>query len=112
MATRGAHWWLIASALALGGCVAAVIGGSGSGTGAAPAARSSAVSPDSRITAAVQGRLAADPRLKGLSIAVATRGGAVTLAGTVSSSAQRAAAEQVARTVDGVTSVSNTVTVK
>jgi osmotically-inducible protein OsmY len=112
MATRGAHWLLIASMLALGGCVAAVIGGSGSGTAGAPAAGSATVSPDSRITAAVQGRLAADPLLKGLAIAVATRGGAVTLAGTVRSSAQRAAAERAARTVDGVTSVTNTVTVK
>lgn len=111
MATRGAHGLLIASTLALGGCVAAVIGGSGSGT-AAPATRSAAVSTDSRITAAVQGRLAADPELKGLAIAVATRGGAVTLTGTVRSSAQRAAAERAARAVDGVTSVTNTVTVK
>jgi osmotically-inducible protein OsmY len=83
------HWLLIASMLALGGCVAAVIGGSGSGTSGGAPARSSVVSPDSRIR-----RLWAlwpQSRCSGLAIAVAA-GGAVTLTGTVRSSAQRAAA--------------------
>ena len=66
---------------------------------------------DPGITTAVKTRLAADERTSAMKIDVDTREGAVTLSGTVQSSAEKAAAEAVAKSADGVTSVVNNLTV-
>jgi outer membrane lipoprotein SlyB len=90
-------------ALALGGCVSAVVGhggGYGSATPAATAAHS-----DAQLVSEVRARLAAERGLASTAIEVRAREGMVTLSGRVASPAQRAAAERVARLVPGVKAV-------
>ncbi len=85
----------------LAGCVAAVVGNGGD-------ARTSAqISADAATTADVKARMLANAELKPLSISVMTYDGAVTLAGTVNSKAQRETAGRLARGVKGVKSVRN-----
>ena len=63
---------------------------------------------DATITTAVKSKLAADVRLSTLAdIGVETDNGVVTLEGAVESDAIKAAAEDVAESVDGVLRVSN-----
>jgi hyperosmotically inducible protein len=63
---------------------------------------------DAAITTAVKAKLAADVRLSTLAdIGVETENGVVTLEGAVESDATKAAAEDVAESVDGVLRVSN-----
>lgn len=66
---------------------------------------------DAGLTAAVKGRLAADPRVSALNIDVDTQNGIVTLKGNVQDAVAKGAAEEIARTTEGVTDVVNVLTV-
>jgi hyperosmotically inducible periplasmic protein len=68
---------------------------------------------EASITTAVKAKLAADVRLVTLtSVNVDTKGTTVTLSGTVPTVEDSQQAERVAKTVDGVTSVVNILTIK
>lgn len=68
---------------------------------------------DAAIKTAVKAKLAADVRLSTLTnVEVNSTNGVVTLAGQVHNSDERRAAEQVARSVDGVVKVNNNLQVK
>ena len=67
---------------------------------------------DSAITARVKSELLADPNVSGLNVNVTTYDGQVQLSGYVTSDEQRQQAEKIARSVDGVKSVSNDLIVK
>ena len=67
--------------------------------------RAGAVATDAAITTAVKSKLLADPTVGGLKIDVDTRGGVVTLTGTVASRAEANQAVSVARGTDGVSRV-------
>jgi osmotically-inducible protein OsmY len=62
---------------------------------------------DGLITDRVRQRLVSDPEIKGHNVDVETKGGVVTLAGTVETERARAKAEKVTRKVSGVKSVVN-----
>jgi hyperosmotically inducible protein len=66
---------------------------------------------DSLTQARVQQKLLADPALAGSNITPTVSGGVATLAGTVPSDSAKAAAEKTAKSVSGVTSVVNQITV-
>lgn len=66
---------------------------------------------DAALTAAVKGRLAADPEVDALAIDVDTVDGVVTLSGKVDSAAQRDEAAELARGTDGVREVVNRIEV-
>jgi len=92
----------------LAGCATAVIGSSGSSD-----TRSSAqLAADTAISADVKAKLLADASLKPLSISVLTYMGQVTLAGNVNTAEQRDLAGKLARSVKGVKSVRNDLTVR
>lgn len=67
---------------------------------------------DSTITARVKSALVADSRTKGGDINVTTNSGMVQLGGFVDSSNEKAAASEIARSVDGVKNVDNQLDVK
>ena len=68
---------------------------------------------DATIKSAVKAKLAADVRLSTLTnITVNSTNGVVTLAGQVRDESDRMAAEEVARSVDGVVRVNNDLQVK
>lgn len=67
---------------------------------------------DASVTAMVKTQLARDPDISALAINVDTKDGAVTLNGTAPSSTAKARAEEIAKGVDGVKSVSNNLDVK
>ena len=67
---------------------------------------------DALIAAKVTTGLAADKNLSALKIAVDARDGVVTLRGPAPSAAARARAEEIARNVQGVTSVNNQLNVQ
>lgn len=66
---------------------------------------------DAALTAAVKGRLAADPRVSALNINVDTQNGIVTLKGNVENAVAKGAAEEIARTTEGVGDVVNVITI-
>jgi hypothetical protein len=66
---------------------------------------------DPGITTAVKSKLAADERTSAMKIDVDTSEKIVTLNGTVQTEAEKAAAEQIAKSTDGVMSVVNRLTV-
>lgn len=66
---------------------------------------------DATITTKVKAALLADDEVKGLSINVETSGGTVQLTGSAKSDSERQRAEQLAKTVEGVTSVQNSIAV-
>lgn len=72
-----------------------------------PAGEGATTVRDMWITSAVKMRLIADDRTPGLDVNVDTAGGAVTLFGMVPTTAAKAAAEENARKVDGVKTVTN-----
>lgn len=74
--------------------------------------RSGRVAADSTITTKVKAGLVADPDLKGMNISVDTEQGVVMLGGFVASKAEADKAAKLAKSVDGVTSVKNTIKVK
>jgi len=67
---------------------------------------------DAAITAAVSAGLAKDPDLSAIKIDVDTKAGAVSLQGPAPSAAAKERAEQIAKGVQGVTSVDNRLEVK
>lgn len=67
---------------------------------------------DAAITAKVKSQLLSSPEVSGLNVNVTTYRGQVQLSGYVSSTQQRQTAEQIARNVEGVKSVSNDLIVK
>ncbi|MCK7593238.1 BON domain-containing protein [Pseudomarimonas salicorniae] len=66
---------------------------------------------DATITASVKTKLLEDERTEGFDINVDTRNGVVTLRGGADSLADKSAAETLARSVDGVTGVTNLIVV-
>ncbi len=75
-------------------------------------AKAGAQLADAAITAKVKAAFLVDVDVKGLSIDVDTDGGAVVLKGTLDSRAQADKAADIARRIDGVTSVDNRLAVK
>jgi hyperosmotically inducible protein len=69
--------------------------------------RAERVVDDSVITTKVKSVLLADSTVKGLNISVDTVGGTVTLTGTAATQAERAQAEALAASVEGVRGVVN-----
>jgi hyperosmotically inducible periplasmic protein len=67
---------------------------------------------DSVITAGVKTRMLDDERVAGTSITVETMKGTVMLSGFAKSDAEKAAAETIAKSVDGVKAVKNEITVR
>jgi hyperosmotically inducible protein len=67
---------------------------------------------DSVITASVKTRMLEDERVAGTSITVETMKGTVMLSGFAKSEAEKAAAESIATSVDGVKAVKNEITVR
>ncbi|SDZ70230.1 BON domain-containing protein [Variovorax sp. YR752] len=72
----------------------------------------SATVNDAAITASVSAGLAKDPDLSAIKINVDTKAGAVSLKGPAPTAAAKARAEEIAKGVQGVTSVSNQLEVK
>ncbi|MCR6477675.1 BON domain-containing protein [Variovorax sp. ZS18.2.2] len=72
----------------------------------------SATVDDAAITASVSAGLAKDPDLSAIKINVDTKGGAVSLKGPAPTAAAKARAEEIAKGVQGVTSVRNELEVK
>jgi hyperosmotically inducible protein len=83
--------------------------GQAAATGAAESAGT--VATDAAVTTAVKSKLLADPAVGGLKIDVDTRGGIVTLSGTVSTRAEADQAVKLARATDGVDRVVDKLTV-
>lgn len=67
---------------------------------------------DSAITATVKTRMLDDERVAGTSITVETMKGTVMLSGFAKSAAEKAAAESIAKNVEGVKAVKNGITVR
>jgi hyperosmotically inducible protein len=67
---------------------------------------------DASITAAVSTGLAKDPDLSAIKIDVDTKGGQVTLSGPAPTAAAKARAEEIAKSVKGVSAVDNKLEVK
>lgn len=67
---------------------------------------------DATITAKVKSQLLADPDVSALNVNVTTYKGQVQLSGYVENPNQRSKAEQIAKNVNGVKSVSNDLIVK
>ncbi|MDM0068535.1 BON domain-containing protein [Variovorax sp. J31P207] len=67
---------------------------------------------DASITAAVSTGLAKDPDLSAIKIDVDTKGGQVTLSGPAPNAAAKARAEEIAKSVKGVSAVDNRLEVK
>jgi len=72
----------------------------------------SATVDDAAITASVSAGLAKDPDLSAIKIDVDTKGGVVSLKGPAPTAAAKARAEEIAKGVQGVTSVNNQLEVK
>ncbi len=67
---------------------------------------------DAALTQSVKAKIQAAANLAGAKVDVAVKAGVVTLSGTVDNDAAKAAAETVAKGVEGVKSVTNNITVK
>jgi len=67
---------------------------------------------DATLTGNVKAKIASDSGLSTAPVNVETKDGVVTLTGTVNSAADKSRAEQLARSVEGVKSVTNNLTVK
>ena len=67
---------------------------------------------DETLAQNIKAKLSADPRLGSQMINVTAASGVVTLAGTVNTDADKSSAEQIAKGVEGVKSVTNSLTVK
>jgi hyperosmotically inducible protein len=104
----------VAAALALAACSSTRSPNSSSGgTSGSTTSEIKQDSKDSWLTTKVKSALAADVGLKTLTgINVDTTGSVVTLKGSVDTAANKSHAEQVARGVEGVSSVKNELTVQ
>ncbi len=67
---------------------------------------------DSAITSKVKGDFVADDRVSASAVSVETMNGTVLLSGFVKSAAEKAKAEEIARSVKGVKSVKNAIVVR
>ena len=67
---------------------------------------------DDALTQSVQTKIKADPQLATAPISVSTTSGVVSLTGEVISAANKSHAEELAKSVEGVKSVTNNITVK
>lgn len=122
-------WLLAAGVLALGACSktdnetmgqkvdSAVAKSERAGADAKAKTESAAASvagamDDASITAAVSTGLAKDPDLSAIKIEVDTKGGQVTLSGPAPNTAAKARAEEIAKSVKGVSAVDNKLQVK
>lgn len=91
----------------------AILGLTVAGCASQPGTKSTGeVVDDAVITTKVKSALLADPDVSGLAINVDTYKGQVTLTGNVKSGAQIKRAEDIARSMKGVTSVKNNLQVK
>lgn len=107
MKTKSILPTLLALTLTLGACVSI------SGCASTPTSESTGeYIDDSVITTKVKAAFAKDKTVSAMAISVETFKGVVQLSGFVTSSEEKAAAERVARTVKGVTSVVNNITLK
>jgi len=101
----------LAATFALTACEKPVPEGQLSNSAAADAPKDSATLGaaigDTGITAKLKGRLSSDSRLDGSDISVETNNGVVTLSGTAKAGAAKEAAEELARSVEGVEGVDN-----
>jgi hyperosmotically inducible protein len=104
----------VVAAWALSGCAAALIGGAAAGGYYAgkDERTASQIAKDGAITTEVKSKMVADREVKALDVNVDTRENVVILRGTVRTTAQRAAAERVARSAKGVKSVRNELKVR
>ena len=113
---RNARFWVLAAAALAGlsGCAAALIGGAAAGGYYVGKDERSAsrIAEDGAITSAVKSKLIVDRDVKALDVNVDTYDGVVRLSGEVRTSAQRAAAERIAREAKGVKSVKNELRVR
>jgi hyperosmotically inducible periplasmic protein len=102
------------AAWALSGCAAALIGGAAAGGYYAgkDERTASQIAKDGAITTEVKSRMIADKDVKALDVNVDTYENVVILRGTVRTTAQRTAAERVARGAKGVKSVRNELKVR
>jgi hyperosmotically inducible protein len=103
--------WLLALLLALSACGGADEGTAGSSAAASntalPMSASSPAVDDATISAKVRLVLAKDEALTGMPINIDTQNGVVTLSGPALTTAVRARASQLARSVPGVTGVND-----
>lgn len=106
--TRALSVALILACGSLAGCATAIMGSSGSDN-----TRSSAqMAADTAMSADVKAKLLADASLKPFTISVQTYLAQVTMTGFVDTAQQRDLAGQLARSVKGVKSVRNDLTVR
>ena len=113
MKQRSAWVLLVAAAVLLAGCAAALLGEASQRS--APSRRDSGSSQstsDAAVVSAVRTKLASEASTRNLPIGVSAASGVVTLRGTVKTAEQRMAAERVARGVKGVVSVRNEIDVR
>lgn len=66
---------------------------------------------DTTLTTKVKAALLADDEVKGLAISVETSGGTVQLTGTAKSDSERQKAERLAKNIEGVTAVQNSIAI-
>lgn len=105
---------LLMAILALSGCTALMVGGSGTagyqvGKDDRPP---QVVSADSAISTSIRNRLADDPNLSKSTVGVSTYEGRVTLSGTVGDDKARDVAGTIAKDTSGVKSVLNQITIE
>jgi len=67
---------------------------------------------DAAVVASVKSKLLSSPDVEGLDVNVDAKNGVVTLSGTADTMAERSSAEKIAKSADGVKSVTNRIEVK
>jgi hyperosmotically inducible protein len=67
---------------------------------------------DAELIAKIKTNLLRSPEVEGLDVHVDAKNGVVTLSGTAATTAERASAERIAKTSDGVTKVENRIVLK
>jgi hyperosmotically inducible periplasmic protein len=113
---------MLAATLLIGGCAVGMLRGAAGAGGSAPASSGSASRPEARTAAqraaddatstSVRSKFATNAVLKPFNLLVDTHDGVVTLRGQVTKVEQRNAAQLDARSVKGVKSVQNLITVR
>lgn len=103
----------LAMIVALSGCTALLVGGSGSGSfeGSNDSRSQAVVMSDTEITTKIRRQYSADPTLRGFSIGIRTHSGAVSLSGTVSAISAKNKAIRIARETEGVSAVNDRILV-
>lgn len=106
--TRALTVAILLACVSLTGCATAVLGNSGS----ADTRTSAQLAADTATSADVKAKLLGDAGLKPFTISVLTYLGQVTLSGFVDTAQQHDLAGQLARSVKGVKSVDNNISVR